>query len=1094
MEAVYELLARNPSDDRTQLAALVVAERTNTWAYFLEVLAAESPRSNIQSKVYLDCLTSCLRNVHVQSWPLKRIEEVLTSCLPRWGSMIAAESLGSLFGLLHVIVSHGIGVIKDSSTVPRQMSESVQRAREGLLRIIWYSSALTTMLTVLKCTVGDTDDAVVNVLLQHHSGSEKLKQSVVEAQENALECLAAMFACALIDDASLAQLAGVLKQAGSDVSDSASLPLVVSVASFLVGEMKVKVRPETVDAAAACLSGIIDLCDLSPSLFEMNSRIRGFGDKILIAALTSVKDRNSGPCMRLICSFVSKLPSVCISSKALLEGVQTQQALFPTAAALLTESAVPLAETEAITSGRAIALSRANDVSKSTAFIEKSFASDDWLASEIVPSSEDVKTLSNYYSFLQSVRVRPEWVTDNHGSVSAVALTHAVRSVTNQRTFALESAEINVSIVNDVLAKTESSLDLVRSSRTLLTSYLEGTADSNLIERCKVALLSALAESDLETVRECPALIEALVVVLEQVLQHDVSRTGGILLTQKHSEESQQQRARALEITVKTLVDALSFARSKVHIPLVDACCRAVPLLVAVGEDVETLQRLTEIVIANLPAETALTAAPSALSCFESLVQANGHDMHSRTQIATFLESLIAEFSQSPTTTPAVVVKLLSVIASTVLAIQCPVSPAVVWRVLACHPAIQTAAAAPSWNGAKRKYSTQHLVWVHALHVAEVLLSLGLKTGSEKFFSVYSDLFIERFATAHTSDLATLEEACLISRLFELSGISTKTAVPFQFTSLVTPKPPAVYPKSRAEKLAGGAASLDDDVQSPCAVPCVFAQRVVWIAADILGSSMRRIIRQADTGSDPTLFHALLDCSHFVLQYLSEVGAHRSRLLKLTSLGSDVQYVPLSVQLAVDGTEALTKAPAKKSTGGSLLSSMASPPMTAKKAPTASLMDSLSPRNSPKSKDTVPAVAAEVKFLPPLAGDCPLRTGLSFVAPSLVTEDDFLSKLVDVLSLCLIHATRLAATEALIRPLLDLLLTTRSTGAKLPHDALDIINQVIELITPRYNELATATQNKRRDQVSLQQSPKLRPAVPAIGGNPLGYAAISNIR
>ena len=1082
MDAVFELLRQSPQDSRIILAAVGVAKTERKWLQLLEILSEGKLLFDVTSRTYIEGITKCIESTDVTVWPMKRLEYILITCLPRWGALISKDSLASLFGLVSAMVRHGLCIRQSNDPVIGRVSVF----KPELLRILWYSSALSTILSALKTTVGDEEDRVSNVLLKHNSDLEKDSQAVIAAQEKALDCLAGLLEAAL--DPRLEQLASYLKQSSQDTLDSSSLPVVVSVAGILAGIGGVKVRPETVDAAANCLAGFIELCELSPSVFT--SRVKTLRTQLVNAAVEGVKLRKSEKCVRLLHVMVKRLPSVVLQSEEFLAAIQTEQELYPCVTAFESVTGIKDTETEALTSGRAIVLSRLSDSTKAAKFLEKSLGNPEWLNETLVLDKPTVKTLANFYSFLQSMRIKGDVV------VHEPTLVHMVRTARSVLYGSLEDMGIDFEEVERGLKKRDSHLSLMQSFKLLLMSQTKTVCETDLCERIKLSLLSVVAKLDVDVIRECPRIVSALLEILELCLEALVNSTG----LKVKSSQSSSKEGRA--ILVKLLMDSLEFAKDKDHLNVIDAAFRCLPFFVVtasdITEDSDSISTLLDHIRTTLSPSIALTAIPSVLSALEAIVQSlsSSFDSTTRSRVLEYMVEIVAEASRtSGVIQKHVWVHLLSFVSSTLIVIGPDARVAgVAWILLSSHVAIQEAAAAASWDAAKLKYSTNHLIWVQALNLAIVLMSLGLVEGSSRFFSVHSEVMAETFTTAHTSDLATLEEACLISRLYELNGNSHPLPSPFQFTSLVTFKPPSVYPKSRAEKLAGNLADLyEEDVRSPCQVPSVFAQRVVWVASDILSTSLRRISRsQVD---DSNLFHSLLDCSHFVLQYLSEVGTHKARVLRTVSVDQNGVYVPLSVQLSVDGRQLTSSAPPqRRSVGGSLLSSMSSPPVGASKNPPgpASLMDSLTPKNSPKNKDGGSGSAeSELKFLPPLPGDCPLRTGLSFVAPALMTEDDFLGKLVDVLSLCLVQATRMASTESTMRPLLDLLLTTKSNGPKLPADAYDIVSQIIEVLTPRYNQLTHQQKVTQQSQVS----PQLQPSLPQLETHhPLGYAAISNIR
>ena len=1099
MEAIFGLLRTNPADEELLTAACAVCEQLSSWSELLSVISKESTTAEITCKAHLRTLSRCLKSTKLSEWPLQHIERVLVASLPRWGTLIPKDSLGNIFEFLGVIVTHGLGILNVransvSPGIPRSVLDEISVIRLKLLQLIWFSSALSTLTTVLKCTVGEGEGDIVNVLLQHNSESESLKQTVVEAQEQALLCLGSLFECVSFSnhDESLDQLSQVLKQLCCDFQDSSSLPLVLSVSSFIVGASKVKVRAETVDAAAFCLAGIVKVCDLSPSLFQQSTRVKG--EDIIGSCLDGIKARSSVSCVDLLESFSVNLPSLCVGSKVLVEGVQTLQSLHRVANRLIPELALPISipANFSLTSGEALALSMSGEKEKISDFLTKSVLDKEWLKSHFLLPRENVKHLSNLYSLLQSERVRPEWIfSGDGGKFSEPSLRHFIPKKTISKTFP------DITAILSQLMSCEAVID---SCNALLISFFEKDQQSEILLDLKNAVLSLLSEVEIDAVRETPQLVDKTLRILELICQQEISK--GLPLTQPAAVSPGAE-----QIVTQLVLSTLSFSRNPSHCPLINQALRCVPYF-APGKDSEIVSAIIE----SVPPALALSSCPAALSCLESLLTAVAH--HQIAASMEYVSSVLEEFSNKSEVLPdSVVVELLSLTSSFLLKIS-ESSPTLlsllnsksVWTLLATHPAIRSAATARSWEQPNSRYSTKHLVWIHALHLAEVLLSVDLNDGADKFIHSFAETLSERYLTAHTSDLASLEEACLISRIAELSGLLRLH--PFQFTSLVTPKPPSLYPKSRAEKLAGGlpASNIADDVRLPCEVPSVFAQRVVWIAADILSSALRNISRNGASNDQTTqtLFHSLLDCSHFFVQYLNEVSIHKARVLQIVRIGTERQdFVPLSVHLSVDGrdlgnTNTLPPIASRTSTGGgSLLHSMSSPLSTAKKATLkndapASLMDSLTPRNSPKSQPVAPG-EGDIRFLPAVTADCSLRTGLTFIAPSLVSEDDFVAKLVEVLSLCLILATRLATTEALIRPLLDLLLTTQSNKDRLPIEALDIISELVELVTPRYEQFAAIGRSRTTHQ-SLPGQTLISSQFPAIMSSPLGYSALSNIR
>jgi len=1084
MEAIFELIRKTPQDNKLLLASIGLAEANEDWIGLLNLLCESRTNFDITSKSYLEATTRCVENIDVSCWPIKDIERILVTCLPRWGSLIPKDSLPSLFGLVRALVKNGLCLHHNtahSRASISQSADSLMHLKKDILRVLWFSSALTTLLGTLKTTIGDEDELISNMLFKHNKDRENERRSVVAAQEVALDCIGYLLEAALLPDMDR-QLSEYLKQLSQDTLDSSSLPLAVSVSSFVAEIGGVKVRPDTVDAAARCLSGLLEVCDIAPSVFS--SRVKTLGSQVIDSAVEAVKERKSAACIRLLDTMIAKLPSVALESRTLMNALQSEQTLFRSSVVLESILTVKDSESTEVTSGRAIALSRLNDKERSAKFLESSLGSPEWLVANIVLAKKDIQVLANYYSVIQSLRIRHEAVVQpSSGLVHEPSLLHLIHLSGASR------PRLDIDSVNTVLEKNQSGMSLLKSLKLLMMTVSDKT---ELFERIKLASLATVAKLDIDSIRECPVMVATLLKILELALEFQINQSG--LKVGKSENSSGGQ------IFSKFTSDVLMFARHKAHVPVLEVTFRCLPFF-ASEEGSNGLSQLMDQIMHAVAPGLALTSTPSVLSALEAVVQtlSQSMDPSMKTAVVNYITALATETASKTKIEKPVWIQFLTFVSSSLVVLyyedlRGSNVGTLLWEVLACHTDVQQAAASPSWDSAKLKYSTNHYMWIQVLNLGVILLSSNMVSGSDRFFSVFGEHMTERFSTAHTSDLATLEEACLTSRLFELAGRTLSS--PFQFTALITPKPPSMYPKSRAEKLAGNLPDLyDDDVRSPCTVPSVYAQRIVWIASDILASSLRRISRnQGATAGESNLFHALLDCSHFALQYLGELGGHRSRVIKTVHMGSDSTglYVPLSVQLSVDGRDISTAPPpARRSVGGgSLLSSMSSPPVGASKSPAgpASLMDSLTPRNSPKNKESN-AESKEPKFLPPLPGDCPFRTGLSFVAPALITEDDFVGKLVDVLTLCLLIAGRMAKTESRIRPLLDLLLTTKSNGAKLPVDGKDIINKIIEEITPRYSNLGTASALE-----SKAMSPQMRPSIANGPVNPLGYAAISNIR
>lgn len=1103
MQAVFDLLRTSPGDEQLLTAASVVSDELDCWYDLFDVLSRDDSRIDVSAKAHLRTMSMALKRGKISDWPMNHIEKIIVGSFPRWGSLVPKDSLGELFDLLQGLVTHGVGLLNRRSNsvspgIPTGVLADVRAIRAKLLQIIWFSSALSTLGTVLKCSGGEGKEGIINVLLHHYSGSDSLRQTVVEAQEKALQCLGALYECVAFSqhDESLDQLAAVLKHTGSDFQDSSSLPLIISVSSFLVGGSKVKVRPETVDAAAFCLSGMVRVCELSPSLFQMNTQVNG--EQIIGACLEGISERKSVACVSLLESLMNNLSPICFGSKLLIEGVQKHQSLHKLAKLMVPELSLPIQDpTEVcLTSGRALALSRSGDFEKKSEFVNRTILDSEWLKSNCLLAPENLKDLSDLYSLLQSEQVRSEWVLYQNGEFQKFhepSLVHLLSRPAGRDGFEK---------INGILFQVQSCAATIDSLNVMLSSLFDAKTEagnSDLVKDLKSAVLNLIAEVDVDSVRETPQLVEKLCSLLELICQQELVKGLPVAPVQDKAAADSSS-----DIVANLVAAALSFSRDKAHWPLINQALRCVPFFQTVGDTV-----ISGIIESASPS-LALSATPAVLTCLEALVHVST-DLDMQKDLWEYVSGLVSEFCRANTLIDSVAIGVLSLTASALVVLHRQESycvldsdQAMIWTLLTSHPVITSAARASSWDQNLMRYSTRHLVWIHALYLGQVLLSLNLKAQSDKFLQQYSTLFEEKLSTAHTADLATLEEACLISRIAELFPLDPHAQIrllPFQFTSLVIPKPPSLYPKSRAEKLSGNlpVASIADDVRSPCELPSVFAQRVVWIASDILSSSLRSLSRASigsgEDQSTQSLFHSLLDCSHFFVQYLNEVALHKSRILRTVRITSQ-EFVPLSVHLSVGGRDpANIQLPPTARTSASLLHSMSSPLSKSsprkKETSTASLMDSLTPRNSPKSQPAPLSEDDDTRFLPAVPADCSMRTGLSFIAPSLVSEDDFTSKLVEVLSLCLILATRLATTEALIRPLLDLLLTTQSSRERLlPAEAIEIISELIDFITPKYDQLAA----HGRSRPSNSQQSLLASQFPAISAAPQAYAALGNIR
>jgi hypothetical protein len=577
------------------------------------------------------------------------------------------------------------------------------------------------MFATLKCTSGENDDSIENVLLKHNADNETHRQSVVTAQERSLECLVAMLVAGR--DPALNQLGQVLRQAGQDKTDSASLPLPISVASFVAGTCGVKVRGATVDAAAECLSGLIDGAEVSPSIFT--TRGKSLISQMIDALIEGVKERKSQSCVHLLNTLISRLPSIGLESEPIINAVQLYQELHASAGAIETMTTVKdtIEKPEGVlTSGRAIMLARLNDKTKTGPFLEASLGSPDWIKTNLLLEDWELQKLSNFFSLLQSLRIRPEWVLNP--LVNEPSLTHLVRFLKETPSLNLCDMGIEVCELNQVLRRMESSKNLGKSCKLLLASYDKQTPDSEVMERIQLAVLSVLATVDVERVRELPIVVENLLEVLELVSQSRVGASGlGIKTPWTMKPESRS-------ILFNLIVNAIGFANYKPHAAMLEVAFRCVAYLTLGGDknDDESVISLIEHILTSLSPATAVNSVPSVLSCLEALIQTTASlDTARKTHVVDYLMALVAEVSRSSSIQKHVMVSLLSLLSSTLI-----VSDSVnigkcegIWTLLACHSVIQEAAPAASWHAAKLKYSTSHLMWVHTLNMGVVVISLG---------------------------------------------------------------------------------------------------------------------------------------------------------------------------------------------------------------------------------------------------------------------------------------------------------------------------------------------------------------------------------
>ena len=1111
MEAIFELLLKSPADERLLLAATGVAESDETWSKLFSTLVDGRFQPVFMNKIYLNSLTRCLENIDFSLWDLQHLENVLVQCVPRWGSLIEKGSLDELCGLLSVFTRRGLCImISDDPTLPSGFVDSIRRLRYEILRILWYSSAISTLFQLLRCFPGEEDDSVANNLLENHKADEA-RRTVIDAQENAIVCISSLVSvvktCNTHDSSSgIVQLKSTLSDfilAGASPSDQSSCPFLVSLCSFIIGSGKTKPPPSTVNAACDCLSNILEAFDVPPSSFISAPRFRKLNERLVTALL----DTSSDASIRLLSTIITQLPSIVPLDKKVATLIQENQKMYSSAPfAAETFSVSDVSESPKITSGTVYMLARylSEKSSNVESLLTKSIASSDWIKSELLPSRESVDLLSNFYSFLQSIRVDPSWVISAN-QVHEPTLSHFVYHATSGSS-RLDKEQ--VAEFNSALSEYTMRQELLTSLILLWNRFLATNSTGDIPNRVRVAILTCLADMsiiDENTIREYPEVINKLLLILLATVEQEV-KTNGIALSRSGTVQSERA------IIVSALVRIVPFARIPKGMDCFVTGMRCLPHWLLDQPDDQPnddLSLLLEEVSRWVPASIILRGSqnsdPIIFSTMEAMVQfiAKSPSMVACNRtVFEYLETGIDCMGSLRTVSnPTILVSWLSLISSIVV-LQEDDSLAgsfveKLWTILACHLAIQALASAPVW--ANDQYTIEHLAWVYVLQLSTVLLPYSSSSfGVEKFFTTYKSRLTTRFTTAHTSDLASIEEACLIARLIEAAPMGCLEAgspleSPFQFTSLITYKPPGIYPRSRSEKIGGNLESIMfEDVRMACTVPCVFAQRIVWLATDIVSSVVRRIIRTYSSralGDDSAsvLFHSLLDCSHFVTQYLKELSLHEQNVLRLVDINESV-YVPLSVYIQPGETAppdtAVMKEKAKEATSavggasGSLLNSLPSPVTKATVAPLqprGSLMDSLSPKNSAAKT----SASKSVVFYSPRSGDCPQRAGLSFIAPALVTRDDFVGKLIEVLSLCLIQAMRLATTEALVRPLLDLLMSMKSNADKLPVEANGLVADLVDIVAPRYNSFS-----EERRQVTThqpQQSQQRNPIYPSIG-------------
>ena len=983
MDAVIELLYRQPYDERVMLSAIGMSEKINDYLPLLSALADSKVKYELSNKSYLRALGICLEWTDLTQWPVSAIETVLVSNFPRWGSLIAKDSLADLLRIVHVMIFRGLSVLSlENDRIPAKVK--IDQVRTELLRVLWYSSTLNTLFTLLKTSL--EGDSVVNILLRHNSNIDRHMQSVLEAQEVALNCLSALFKLVVSSNqSSFNQLRDILKQTGSDLSDSSSLPFVVSVASFMFGQDKVVVRSETICAAAGCLTGVLQLCELARSVFT--SRIGNLHERVLRVAMDTLHED-------LINTMMETIPC---ESKELNDLIHNHQSLYRSVSLLTTQT---VSSSEAITSGKAMALLASNDQEAACKFIASSLESVDWLKNEILPSEEQVSTLTSFYALLQARRI--SWSPFDEPTLSHVLFSFANDS---------ENRREEIALANETISTIASRTDLLQSVYKLLMSVKK--IDDNSI---LMPIYTVLAEASIGSIRETPGIYTLLVSIGIHVFENSVERNGLLVFGKENIEEPKG------EILISYFRNVLLFSKNSNHKELIIACSRILPNILLSSKDEP---QLLGDIVRYIPVEFALSE-PAIMSLIDTLLQridtlpAN---------VSEYMTNLFGLFSQTSSVTPKSTIALLSLLASCL--VHDPKLGVNASGILASHPVIVAASRAPSWN--QQQYSIEHLVWVYTLFVMDVV-----EGKKEKFLAAFN--MTERVATAHTNDLATLEEICLYMR------IGGKLNV-FQFTSLISSKSPSIFPRSRTEKLAANLGLLDD-VLLPSRVPSIFSQRCVWLACDILASSLRmdNNLEEAD------FFHSLIDCSHFVFQYLRELSGHKKQMVSII-VHDQVEYVPLSIFLHTCPRNQVAVLPTtpRKGAPSSLLHSLPSPHMTpAAPAKNPTLMDSLTPKNSPPKADVA---SEDIKFQAACPGDCLVRTGLTFIAPSLVSLEDYTGKLVEVLSLCLIQAVRFGkTTQSLLRPLIDLLMTMQSASDKLPSEANELIAEILQQVVSTYNE------------------------------------------
>jgi hypothetical protein len=977
-------------------------------------------------------ISSNLHTTDVTEWGMTSIESILVSNVPRWGMLLSKKSLSGLFEVLNTVIARGLGI----QPMTGSPFPAIARMKIELLRILWCSSALSTIEQLLKVTVESTgdDSKFTNVVLSHYP-TEQVE--VLTSQALALDCLAGLLRLIRIE------VNGVdlnqLKQSLTDILMKDSSALLLGITSFVITD---PTDGSLRDSATQCLIEIFRVCDIPPSVFSNNSKVKNLNDKF-ISALTSHPTQLK---LVLLGTVVVRMPSIvsAVSEKSLIACIQKEPYSVHFASAFVESLDHEIEESKEsipLTGGAAVSITRtkSENSSRIDKFLESTLGSPEWIESNLF--TDDLGTLSNFFAVLQDARVDLSWISGPDGRVSEPSLSHVVRLA--------RLGEVDARAVDAV----NEQLDKYRERRSFADALLalvqwavaKGySATFPLIRGAIIAAIGNLVKSDSldETIREYPMVLLKLAETLGCIFDADIQKSGTPLVLEDKTAADSTSNMRTMEIVSSFISTVSGYAKSKSHRELFFASLRLFPhaLMHASAE-----QSVLRDILAQLDSELAF-ADPSVLASIDALI------LKLPEGPTELLSDLVAWFERIKHVDDLRCLVSLFSLMATLVSRNGPSTETIssVWRLLASHPIVVSCSRAGSWNVRTGQYKLAHLVWMHALQLGVVVALHGPGTGL--FIQAHREIMTERFTTAHTGDLATLEETCLLARIVDLtSSGSHPTITPlvpsFQFTSLITPKPPSVCPKSRSEKIAA-LCPPEEDVQSPAVVPSAFAQRVVWLAADIMASALR-----VGGPEDPTRFHALLDLAHFLAQYLRE----RRRCVMTLELTST--YVPLSVYLKGGeeddfGEKKNTTEQTTTTSKTSLLHSLSASPISKPANPSGSLMDSLTPKNSPK-RDTDGGSNKIISFSPPRVGDCPSRTGLSFVSPALVTVDDFTGKLVELLELSLIQAAQTAGSkENLLRPLLDLLYAIHNQGDRIPEEAAGFIKELIDNLKTTYNQFS----------------------------------------